>query len=389
MFGLNKDGFNRMRYADLIEEMNSRAKSVFGADVNLSEFSPLGMIFKVVAFGMSIVWQLAEYIYYGGYKDTAEGYQLDGVGQYIGITRKPATYATGTATFTGTAGTKIPLYFIISTGSIQFWTQQEATIPIAGTVDIPIRALEIGNESNVLAGTITTIVNPQIGVASVTNATATSGGAEIETDEEFRDRYDNSISTGGASTVSAIRSEILAVLNVIDATVTENITMATVDGIPPKAFESVVYGGTNTDIASAIYHTKAAGIQAYGEITVPVVDEMGETHNIGFTRVTEVPIYVNVTLTTGEGFPVNGMATIETNIIRYIGGTDSDASKYYGLGLGEDVVYTKIIGICHSVAGVTDVVVTTSFDGVTYTATNKAIDPKEVAVTDYSKVVIV
>jgi len=95
MFGLNKDGFNRMRYADLIEEMNSRARGVFGADVNLSEFSPLGMIFKVVAFGMSIVWQLAEYIYYGGYKDTAEGYQLDGVGQYIGITRNPATYASG------------------------------------------------------------------------------------------------------------------------------------------------------------------------------------------------------------------------------------------------------------------------------------------------------
>ena len=388
MFGLNKDGFNRMRYADLIEEMNSRAKSVFGTDVNLSEFSPLGMIFKVVAFGMSIVWQLAEYIYYGGYKDTAEGYQLDGVGQYIGITRNPATYATGTATFTGDAGTKIPLYFIVSTGSIQFWTQQESTIPISGTVDVPIRALEIGNESNVLASTITTIVNPKIGVASVTNATATSGGAEIETDEEFRDRYDNSISTGGASTVSAIRAELLAVLNVVDATVTENITMATVDGIPPKAFESVIYGGTNTDIANAIYHTKAAGIQAYGTTTVNVTDEMGETHVIGFTRVTEVPIYVHVTLTTDEDFPVDGMVTVETNIIKYIGGTDADASKYYGLGLGDDVVYTKIIGICHSVKGVTDVVVTLSLDGITYTASNKAIDPKQVAVTDYSKVVI-
>jgi len=115
---------------------------------------------------------------------------------------------------------------------------------------------------------------------------------------------------------------------------------------------------------------------------------MGETHVIGFTRVTEVPVYVHVTLTTGEGFPVDGLATVETNIIKYIGGTDADASKYYGLGLGDDVVYTKIIGICHSVAGVTDVVVTLSFDGIAYTASNKAIDPKQVAVTDYSKVVI-
>lgn len=388
MFGLNKDGFNRMRYADIIAEMNNRAKSVFGADVNLSEFSPLGMIFKVVAFSMSVIWQLAEFVYYGGYKDTAEGHQLDGVCQYIGITREPARYATGAVTITGAEGTTIPLFFIVSSGDCQFWTQVEKTIPASGSVDVPIRALELGNNSNVLPGTITTIVNPKAGISSVTNATATTGGAEIETDEALRARYDLSISTGGASTVSAIRAELLAVANVIDATVTENVTMATVDGIPPKAFETVIYGGTNDDIANAIYRTKAAGIQSYGAITATVEDEFGQMHTMAFTRVVEVPIYVNVTLVTGEGFPIGGMAQIETNIIKYIGGTDSDTTLYHGLGLGDDVVYTKIIGLCHSVAGVTDVAVTLSLDGITYAAENKAIDPKQVAITDYSKVVI-
>ena len=388
MFGLNKDGFNRMRYADIIAEMNNRAKSVFGADVNLNEFSPLGMIFKVVAFSMSVIWQLAEFVYYGGYKDTAEGHQLDGVCQYIGITREPARYATGAVTITGDEGTTIPLFFIVSSGDYQFWTQVEKTIPASGSVDVPIRALELGNNSNVLPGTITTIVNPKAGISSVTNATATTGGAEIETDEALRARYDLSISTGGASTVSAIRAELLAVANVIDATVTENVTMTTVGGIPPKAFETVIYGGTNDDIANAIYRTKAAGIQSYGAITATVEDEFGQIHTMAFTRVVEVPIYVNVTLVTGEGFPIGGMAQIETNIIKYIGGTDSDTTLYHGLGLGDDVVYTKIIGLCHSVAGVTDVAVTLSLDGVTYAAENKAIDPKQVAITDYSKVVI-
>ena len=388
MFGLNKDGFNRMRYADIIAEMNSRAKSVFGADVNLSEYSPLGMFFKVVAFSMAVIWQLAEYVYYGAYKDTAEGYQLDGVCQYIGITRKPASYATGTVTFTGTAGTVIPLQFLVSTGTYQFWTQQIATIPSGGTVDVPIRALELGNTSNVLAGTITTIVNPLTGVASVTNALSTTGGADVETDELLRARYDESISLGGASTTSAIEAELLQVQNVVDARVIENVTMATVDGVPAKAFESTVYGGIDADIADAIYRTKAAGVQAFGDITVPITDDYGQVHNIGFSRVSEITIYVNVTLTTDDDFPIDGLTTIETNIIKYIGGTDADSTKYYGLGLGDDVVYTKIIGICHSVAGVTDVSVTLSTDNITFTAANVAIATGEVAVTDYAKVVI-
>jgi uncharacterized phage protein gp47/JayE len=389
MFGLNKDGFNRMRYADIIAEMNSRARSVFGSDVNLSEYSPLGMFFKVVAFSMAVIWQLAEYVYYGAYKDTAEGYQLDGVCQYIGITRKPASYATGTVTFTGTEGTVIPLQFLVSTGTYQFWTQQIATIPVGGTVDVPIRAIELGNTSNVLASTITTIVNPLRGVTAVTNTLGTTGGADVETDEALRARYNESISLGGASTTSAIEAELLQVQNVVAAVVTENVTMATVDGIPAKAFEAMVYGGTNSDIADAIYRTKAAGIQAFGDITVPITDDNGQVHNIGFSRVAEVPVYVHVTLTTdSELFPVAGMTTIETNIIKYIGGTDADTTKYYGLGLGDDVVYTKIIGICHSVAGVTDVTVTLSTDNITFTAANVAIATGEVAVTDYNKVVI-
>ena len=255
MFGLNKDGFNRMRYADIIAEMNSRARSVFGADVNLSEFSPLGMFFKVIAFSMAIIWQLAEYVYYGAYKDTAEGYQLDGVCQYIGVKRRKASYATGTVTFTGIPGTVIPLFFIVSAGDHQFWTQQIATIPVGGTVDVPIRAIELGNTSNVLAGTITTIVNPlpDMGVTAVTNALGTTGGADVETDESLRARYDESISLGGASTTSAIEAELLQVQNVVDARVIENVTMATVGGVPAKAFESTVYGGTNADIADAIY----------------------------------------------------------------------------------------------------------------------------------------
>ena len=390
MFGLNKDGFRRMRYVDIIDEMNSRAKSVFGSNVNVSEFSPLGMIFKVVAFCMGIVWQLAEKVYYAAYKDTAEGYQLDSVGQYIGITRKPASYATGSVTFTGEVGTAIPLFFIVSSGDIQFWTQLIATIQLDGTVTVPIRALELGISGNLIANTITTIVNPLTGLVSVTNATETNGGSVVETDEDFRIRYDKSVSSGGASTISAIEAELLTVTNVVDAIVTENDTLLTVDGIPPKSFRSMLYGGIDADIAQAIFKTKAAGIQSFGTIVVPVTDGNGAIHNIGFSRVAEITVYVNVSLVKDtEIYPLDGDTTIQTAIIAYIGGLGADSIDYIGLHLSEDVIFTKIIGLCHSVKGVEDVTVTLSKDNITFTAANVAIATGEVAKTDYLKVVIV
>jgi len=390
MAGLDSKGFVRARQQDLVSSMNATARSVFGQDVNLSERSPLGMIIKIVSFAMGVVWQLAESVYYSAYKDTAQGYQLDGVGQYIGITRKAASYATGTATFTGVVGTAIPLYFLIqSADGVQFWTQTSGTIPAGGTIDLAIQAIELGITGNKASGTIVGITSPLIGLTSVTNATATTGGNDIETDVEFRTRYDNSIAKGGASTVEAIQAELLAVTNVKDAVVTENDTMAIVDSIPPKTIRAMLYGGTDTDIANAIFDTKAAGIQAYGTTIVPITDVNGVIHSIGFSRVAEVPIYVNVVLTKDvELFPPTGNTTIQTAIISYIGGLDEDSTEYFGLGLGDDVVFTKIIGLCHSVSGVIDVTVTLSTDNITFTAANKAITSGQVAITDYNKVVI-
>jgi len=391
MAGLDSKGFVRARQQDLVLSMNATARSVFGQDVNLSERSPLGMIIKIVSFAMGIVWQLAENVYYSAYKDTAQGYQLDGVGQYIGITRKAASYATGTATFIGVVGTAIPLYFLIqSADGVQFWTQTSGTIPAGGTIDLAIQAIELGITGNKASGTITSITSPLIGLISVTNATATTGGNDIETDAEFRQRYDNSIAKGGASTAEAIQAELLAVVNVKDAVVTENDTMATVDSIPPKAIRSMLYGGTDSDIANAIFDTKAAGIQAYGTTVVPVTDVNGIVHSIGFSRVAEVAVYVNVSLTKDvELFPLTGEVTIKTAIIAYIGGLDEDSTEYFGLGLGDDVIYTKIIGLCHSVAGVLDVTVTLSIDNITFTAANVVITSGQVAITDYNKVVII
>lgn len=387
MFGLNKDGFKRMRYQDILDSMILSARSTFGAEINTSERSPLGMFIRVIAFGLNVVWQLAEKVYYSGYKDTAEGYQLDGVGQYIGIKKKKPQKATGVVTFTGTAGTVIPFGFIVAYGNIQFWTVEQCVIGAGGTVDCKVEALEAGLIGNVGSNKVTIIFTALTGVTGVNNLYPIYGGTEVETDAEFRNRYDESIAKGGASTMEAIEAELLALDGVISAVVTENSTMATVGGIPPKSFESMLYGGVDAEIARAIFETKAAGMQAFGDFVIPVVDGRGISHNIGFSRVAEIQIYVKIDLTTDPlDFPTDGQAKIEKEVIKYIGGVDVDAVEYSGIGLGEDVVYTKIIGLCHSVGGVDDVIVTISTDNITFTAANVAITGEQVAITDFEKV---
>lgn len=388
MFGLNDTGFKRKRYIDVLTTLQGYARNLFGDNINVSENSPLGMILKIVSFGLGVLWQVVENVYFAAYKNSATGVQLDYVCQYAGITRKPAVKATGTVIFTGVAGTVIPANFIVMAGNVQYWTLHAVEIDSGGTISAEIQALESGTVGNVSAGEVNKLFRVLTGVTSVVNTLAISGGEEKETDHALSARYDLSIASGGTSTAPSIEASILAVTDVITAIVTENDTNAEVGGIPAKSFESFVYGGADSEIAQAIFDSKGAGIRAYGTTTVSVDDSHGVSHTIGFTRPDEVDIYVNITLTKNSSYPGTGDTTIETLVIEYIGGTDSEGDTYNGLGIGDDVIYTKIIGLCHDIAGVDDVVVELSTDGITYSAANIAITGLQVAVTDIDKVVI-
>jgi uncharacterized phage protein gp47/JayE len=73
-------------------------------------------------------------------------------------------------------------------------------------------------------------------------------------------------------------------------------------GLPGKSFEIVVNDNNgqanNLDIAQAIYGSKPAGIQTFGSQTVQIADDFGNPYLINFSRPTEVPFYVVVTLQT-------------------------------------------------------------------------------------------
>ena len=388
-FGLTIQGFNRKPYTQLIIDKSERARDLFGEDIETSDRSPLGLYIQGEAWEESKLWDEMENVYFSAFIDDAEGKQLDGLVKYIGLFRKPALQAVGEVLIKGRVGKIIPQGTRVRTESgILFQTTVDAIINDDGYIIIPIQALTPGRTGNVTAGRIDRLFNPMEGIASITNQERTSGGLEIESDEELRERYYRSLSRKGKATRAAIEAAILEIPTVKDALVLENYTMETDEhGVPPKAIAPFVYDGNPQEIAAAILTTKSAGIQSFGDIVLDVLDSRNYPHKIGFTRASGVNTYVEVTLSRNAMFRPGHEIAVRTAIVRYIGGLDADGTEFRGLGLGQTIVHSRIVALTYD-PGINDATVRISADGENWVEHNIDVPIMQIAVTEYTKVVI-
>lgn len=124
----------------------------------------------------------------------AQGEYLDALGQYLAVTRLPASSAVTTIKFTLSQSLAdaytIPAGCQITNGIVTFATDSELVITAGNlTATAPATCTVSGETGNdYLAGQINTIVNPMTFVASAENSTTTSGGADEESDEDFAER---------------------------------------------------------------------------------------------------------------------------------------------------------------------------------------------------------
>ena len=137
----------------------------------------------------------AEFIMRQMFPSTASGEYLDMHAQQRGLNRKNATRAHGSVTFTAVEGEheaiQIPVGTQVSTsdGSLRFITDSNAVIDAQSqTATAYVTAVRGGSAYNVLSGKIGIVVTPVLGVASVANAAAFSGGSDSESDEQLRER---------------------------------------------------------------------------------------------------------------------------------------------------------------------------------------------------------
>lgn len=378
---LSEKGFKRKTYEEILSEMEADARFEYGEDIITDETSPLGKFLRINAKQLEALWEDAEGVYFSSFRNTSRGIQLDRLGpQSGGINREQKRPSNGYVKLKGTPGHTQEAGFPVSTKhEVVFMTTTTVTLDTNGEGLVQIECTKAGAIGNVGANTITVIVNPNPDIQSVTNPEKTKDGRETETDWEFRDRADKTVQGGGSATLDAIRSAVLRVSAVRSATVIENDKeVADSAGRPPKSFQVYVLGGDRKEIAQAIFKNKAGGIQSHGDVTEIVTDLAGTDHTVKFSYAQEVNIGVKLTIRKNLQFPLDGERQVKSALVRYVGGLDYDGSLYTGLGMGDDVIYAKLVASAMKIAGVDDVELTVGKDA-TKLPQNIAIEPYQVA----------
>lgn len=365
-YGVTKQGFVRKTYEVLFDEFSTRAKELFGPNINLSVFGVYGLLVRLFAWAFSLLWQDHEKTFYQLWIDEAEGEQLDFLVAFAGITRFGKSKAIIDLEITGEAGTPVDKGFIGQTAQkIKFVTLNNVIIGDGGTVLAKAEAQTAGVSGNVAAESVTDIFTPVVGVDSITNPAAAVPGREVESDEELRARYKISRALAAGSSIPALTALMRQVTGNIEAKVYENDGVAfDADGRPPGCVEAVVYGGIIEDYANALFGKKAAGVKAFGQQNHVVVDSNGQQRNIGVTFATERQIYVRLVVTKNDEWNEGNTASLKTAAVQYIGGIDTidtTSTSYTGLGIGETTYTWKLIAGFNNIKGIKKVVAFVGF----------------------------
>lgn len=214
----------------------------------------------------------------------AGGYYLDLIAVSRGIPRLTATRAIGTVTFTGTAGTVIPSGTPVSSPSvvsgdpnIDFQTDVSVTIPAGGQVSVAITAVNGGSAANLAAAAVNTTLLPSL---TVTNATPTAGGSEVESDDHLASRIIGSYQSVGGANTEVVRGWALAYPGVGRATVRPNyfgagtvlLIVSSTDGSPVSAATLVAL---QNKIDPATMATTLSSAVTFPAATISVVSSSG------------------------------------------------------------------------------------------------------------------
>lgn len=297
----------------------------------------------------------------------ATGTLQDAVSQIYFLERHAATATVVSCICTGTSGTVISAGATArDTAGYTYSCVTAGTIGSDGTVTLDFQNTTAGAIS-CAAGTLTLIASGISGWTAITNPADGVIGSDVESATEFEARRAESVALNAIGINGSILANVRDVSGVIDAYVYSNDTAAaaTVGGItiPAHCIYVCVSGGSDADVAAAIWKKKPPGIPTTGSTTVTVQDDGNgyatpPTYSISFTRATAQAIKVQVTLTAAL-LPQDAESQIASAVVAAfedaaqtkIGGTVY-ASIFYApvAALG---TWAKIVNIKVSVDGAT------------------------------------
>lgn len=331
---------------------------------NLDPSTPDGLKLAHDAEVFSALDETLQQAYNSKDPNKASGVDLDVIASLTGTSRSKGTASTVTGfVLSGVASplTTVPagtIFESVTTGSR--WTlDQQWTLDSSGRAVVDITCTEIGPiEAD--AGTITRIITTVPGLTSCNNPSPATPGTEIESDSSLRVKRATAVGRPGNNQIDSMLGELYAVDGTRRVKVYENDTNTTdSNGLPPHSIAPIIDGGTDADVAMAIYAKKTPGVALYQAGTPVSVDVTSPTYpdnvkTIKFSRPEYVDMVIAVTIKNDGSLPSNTQDLIRDAFIEFASGGLVPAEfgfKVDGFDIGETVPYSTLYTPINKVIG--------------------------------------
>ena len=292
---------------------------------------------------------------------TASGIWQAALGQIYFIEPFTSRASVAACVCTGLQGTQIPAGALIrSTEDQTLWASlQDATIPTGGSIAVQF-ACQTSGPILAGAGTLSEIVTVTPGWDTVNNPAAAVTGSNAETQRAFELRRYNAVAANARGSVSALYGALSRVPGVIDLAVLENVTgeAQTISGVsvPGHSVFISIVGGTDADIAAAIYQKKDAGCGTAGNTQVTYTDTAivgNPLYTYQINRPTPLAFGIQVTIKNTPTTPANIEALIKQAVLDDFNGVTEGVAR---VGTAQTVYSSRFYDAVIQGAGVSDLI---------------------------------
>lgn len=299
-----KTGFSVQEPAEIREEVAQSWINAFKSDdtpdINTAPETPQGQI--IDAETLAITQKDAELAFLANMFNpkTARGIWQDALAEIYFIKRKKAVNSRCYCVLSGLNGTVIEKGSKIqSSADSTYWDLLE-TVTIEGNSSVTA-LFECESEGAVIASpnTLNKIITTVAGWDTVNNIQSATVGSLEESQQAFEKRRYDSVALNSVGTTASVFSRVNQIDDVVGCYVVDNKTNVNkiIDDylLKPHSIYVAVIGGSNQDIAEAIYRSLSAGCDYNGNTQITVVDP--HTHakeKVTFMRPTSQNVYIKV-----------------------------------------------------------------------------------------------
>lgn len=313
---VDQSGLQIQTYDEIVNEILNGAEDypgmfqIYGANINVDPNTPDGQMIAIIAQAKLDMLEFINQVFASFDPDQAIGRALDQRCAINGIVRNPGTYTIQPVSVTVDRALTLPgldtnpddPFVVADASGTRFLLQESHVFSGAGTASLSFRAETLGAVLTT-PNTLTTIATITLGVTAVNNPlVATTTGQAEETDFALRIRRAKSVALPSKGYFEGLIAALLNIEGVTSVNLLENVgDSPDSDGIPGHSIWAIVAGGTNADVANAIYVKRNAGCGMKGAVEVLINQVDGSTFPISFDRPTDEDLYISVQLAAVSG----------------------------------------------------------------------------------------